>query len=333
MPTLLTVGLPVYNAMPYLKETVESLFSQTVGDFQILAVVGNCKDGSIEYLESLRDSRLRIVREQKPGLIPALNQMLHSIETPWLVRQDADDVSYPRRIERLLQYIQRFPEAGMFYSLADYHPKSRSVGRFRCTRGTPEELRAIAKAGYLLSFCHTSVALNKVKTLAVGGYREESHTEDADLWWRMALETEIRFIPEPLVGFRQNEASRTARNLVGQHVEALYVQYCLLSHLWSRKAEPLERVSPVLETLLSQRDLRANEALRGFNMQLAEGRRIAAVFELLRCCALSPRYLVRRLGDEFWRTAPITNGIAPQKYLERKEDLWQRTDAELYASS
>src|SRR5271163_729347 len=101
MRALLTVGLPVYNSMPYLKEAVDSLLSQTVQDFKILAVVDDCSDGSVEYIESIRDRRLRVIRQPKSGLVKALNLTLRETDTPWLIRQDTDDVSYPNRLERI----------------------------------------------------------------------------------------------------------------------------------------------------------------------------------------------------------------------------------------
>ena len=58
---LLTVGLPVRNAMPYLRQTMECLLNQSSREFKILAVVDDCDDGSLEYLASINDDRLRLV--------------------------------------------------------------------------------------------------------------------------------------------------------------------------------------------------------------------------------------------------------------------------------
>lgn len=53
MAPLLTVGVPVYNGMPFLMETMESLFGQTFADFKILVINDGSKDDSLEYLRSL----------------------------------------------------------------------------------------------------------------------------------------------------------------------------------------------------------------------------------------------------------------------------------------
>lgn len=322
MQNLITVGIPVYNSMPYLPETIESLLNQTVQDFQILAIVDGATDDSLAYLESVQHPRLKVVVQPNMGLTPTLNRMLREVTTPWLVRQDADDISYPTRVERILEHISQYPDAGMFYSLAEYYPRKRSVGLFRCTRGTPEQLRKIVQSGYLLSICHPSVTLNVEKALQIGGYRREVYIEDADMWWRMALAYDIQFIPEILVGFRQNFGSLTSKNHERQIVHGLYVQYLLLSRLWGYSPEPVEKIEQHLGTLLPASFFRAKELLRTFNMRLAERKYFQALLSLVGAAYTSPKYFLSRLRDEFIHDNVIANGVDPAIFKERKELLW-----------
>ena len=320
---LITVALPVYNAMPYLLEAMESLLAQTTRRFEILAIVDGATDTSLEYLRSIRDERLRVLTQTNQGVTPTLNRLLTECRTPWLVRQDADDISHPQRIGRLMEAIAAAPEAAMFYSLANYHPRGQSVGRFRCSRGTPGELRAIVADGYLLSICHPTVALHVEKTRALGGYRVGLYNEDADLWWRMALAHAIHFIPEELVGFRQNAASVSSQHLMEQMTAALYVQYLLLSHLRKRAPRPFEAIRERLGRMLRPAKLRAKEQLRTFNMALAEKRYLRASAAFAASAITSPGYVLGRLQDEFAPTGRIVNGIAPRLFFEQQEALWQ----------
>lgn len=328
--SLITIGLPVYNAMPYLPEAMESLFAQQCSNFEILAIVDGATDSSLEYLRSLAahpsiGSRLRILAQSNQGVTPTLNRMLRECRTPWLVRQDADDISHPHRIGRLLSAIESAPRAAMFYSLANYHPRGGAVGTFRCTRGNPRQLGDIVRRGYLLSICHPTVALNVEKTRALGGYRIGLHNEDADLWWRMALEHEIHCIPEELVGFRQNESSVSSRNLASQAVAALYIQYLLLSHLTRRAPRSLAAIQDFLQSLLSLPKLRAKERLREFNIQLANKRYLRAAAAIAASAAASPAHVFGRIRDELVPSRPaklIMNGISPRLFFQHQEVLW-----------
>ncbi len=319
---VLTIGLPVYNAMPYLPESVESILGQSVPEFQLLAIVDGSTDGSLEYLHSIRDARLRVVEQQHCGLTFTLNRMLRECETPWLVRQDADDISTPERLLRIFEAIQQHPDAGMFYSHAAYYPRNKSVGLYRCTRGTPDEIRSVARSGYLPAICHPSAALNVQKTLAIGAYRPGIQCEDADLWWRMALAYDIQFIPEVLLLFRQNGSSLTSRNLRQQALHGLYVQYLLLSQLQSRVPERLSDVEDELLELLQETSLLAKEKLRLFNMHLGQGERWAALRALASSFAASPGYVLERVRDEFLPPQAISNGVEPRLFQQRKESLW-----------
>jgi glycosyltransferase involved in cell wall biosynthesis len=326
----LTVGMPVCDAMPWLPEAIDSLLQQTTSAFQILAIVDGGSDGSGAYLRDLENKmaragfpwpRLRVLEQAHAGITATLNRLLYEARTPWLVRMDADDVSYPTRMEKLGEAIAEHPEAGLIYSLADYHPRERCAGQFRCSRGTPEELRAMVRSGYLLSICHSSVALNVEKVRAAGGYRMNIHAEDADLWWRMALQFEIHCVPEALVGFRLNPESVSSRNLENQQLAAIYVQYLLLSELWGKQPRPFGEIARPLGEFLQPAAVEAKEALREFNMLLAEKRYMRGLGALARAFHVSPGYVSRRVRDEL-RKAAIGNGVAPDKFWKRKEALW-----------
>ncbi|MFP5228631.1 MAG: glycosyltransferase family A protein [Acidobacteriota bacterium] len=326
----MTVGIPVCDAMPWLPEAIESLQAQTIGSFQILAIVDGGSDGSAAFLRDLENRmarigfpwpRLRVLEQEHAGVTATLNRLLYEARTPWLVRMDADDVSYPNRIEKLHKAIEQHPDAGLIYSLADYHPRDRCAGQFRCSQGSPDQLRATVRSGYLLSICHSSVALNIDKVRAAGGYRMDIHAEDADLWWRMALRHEIHCIPEPLVGFRIHPQSVSSRNLEYQQLAAVYVQYLLLSELWGKKPRPLQEVAEPLGSFVHPAAFEAKEALREFNMQLAEKRYLRSLGALAHAFHASPGYVSRRVRDELRRSV-VGNGVAPKKFWDRKEVLW-----------
>lgn len=317
----MTVGIPVCNAMPWLPEAIGSLLAQTTSDFEILVIVDGGTDGSAAWLHSLRDSRLRILEQPNAGVTATLNRLLREVRTPWLVRQDADDVSYPARLEKLIAAAHRWPDAGLIYSLADYHPREHCTGRFRSSLGSPDELRSIVKSGYLLSICHSAAALNVEKARALGGYRGMPHAEDADLWWRMTLRYDVRCIPEALVGFRQNPGSVSSRYFHQQQMGGLYVQYLLLSELWGLEPRPLPEIAETLLRFLKPAALRAKESLRRFNMHRSQRKHVRSLAALLQTAFTSPTYLAQRVLDEL-HPAGIGNGVAPHLFLRERKLLW-----------
>ena len=322
MGHLLTVGIPVYNAMPYLSESVQSILGQTYSDFEVLVINDGSTDDSLPYLQSLRDPRLRIISQKNQGLTATLNRMLAETQTPWLARHDADDVAYPHRLARTVEYLNRYPESGMVCSLAEYYPRG-CYGQFRATRGNPDQFRDLVLSGYLPICCHPTVTLNVERARAVGGYRFDLLVEDIDLWWRMALKYDIRFIPEVTVGVRQNLKSTSSANLAQQALHTLYIQYLLLSHLWSLTPLPYEQACQQLSRLLDARKLEFKTHLRGFNIELGRGNRCKALWELGSAIMTSPANFSRRIFDELLVHRTICLGERPALFAKNRNALWQ----------
>jgi hypothetical protein len=318
---LITVGIPVYNAMPYLQESVESLLAQTYREFELLVIDDGSTDDSLAYLQSLRDPRIRVVHQENRGLTTTLNRMLVEARSPWLVRHDADDVALPHRLARTIEYIGKYPQSGMFCSLAEYFPKE-CCGLFRGTRGGPEDFRSLVLGGYLPTICHPTVTLNVNRTIAAGGYRFDLYVEDIDLWWRMALSSDIQLIPEVLLGFRQNLKSISSANLAKQSLHTLYVQYLLLSHLWNLEPLAFDQACPHLSQLIDHNKLEFKTRLRGFNIELGRQNRAKAVVNLAAAFISSPAGLVRRVLDEYISDRVVSLGEDPELFAKHLTFLW-----------
>src|SRR5687767_7363254 len=110
---MLTVLMPVYNAMPFLGEAVQSVLSQEAGDFTLLALDGGSKDGSVEYLRSLSDPRVQVVAFEQLGLGATLKHALEICQTELFARMDADDRCDPTRFSKQLAFLKDHPEVGM----------------------------------------------------------------------------------------------------------------------------------------------------------------------------------------------------------------------------
>lgn len=108
---LVSVILPVYNAMPYLEQAIQSIYSQTVTDWELIAVDDCSTDGSWDYLQRIDDPRVRLSRNpenKKQSYTQNLGiDMAHG---KYIARMDADDLSLPLRLERQIEALEATPE-------------------------------------------------------------------------------------------------------------------------------------------------------------------------------------------------------------------------------
>lgn len=337
MTPSITIGIPVYNGMPWICETVESIRQQTCSDFAVLIIDDGSTDGSAEYLQSLRDPRFRVIRQENRGITATLNRMLTETESPWLMRQDADDIAFPERVARTLEYIQRYPNAGLLFSHACHYQNNRTFGRLLTTEGSPEVLHRLTISGYLPAICHSTVVLNIAKTRELGGYRFDLNVEEYDIFWRMALAHDLRLIPETLVGYRMRNGSISARNMRSQASAILYIQYLLLSALSGVDPQPYPSVKECLDTIIDRRALDYRLHMREALTALGALRFSAMIAGAVRGVASSPELFVRRvlyqMGKQIGQPQTVHVGVAPEKLLARAKELWPGEKAEPRISS
>jgi len=301
---------------------MDSILNQPFDDCEILVINDGSKDGSWDYLKSIKDRRLRLISQENRGLTPTLNRLLQEARSSWLVRMDADDVACPNRLQLVAEHVTQWPHSGMFYSRARLHQQTSAVSLNRTTEATPSELRVQTQMGYLLSICHSSVVLNIQKTLALGGYRFNLHIEDLDLWWRMALAHDIVFIPEITVAYRLNSGGICATHLGELECETLYAQYLLLSQLWNKPAHSYLQVQSVLQSFLEQSKLVYREQMWKAAIAVSARKYARAGRHMVAAACSDPSRFLERALYPIKRPAKIKIGAPPEAFSKNCQRLW-----------
>lgn len=70
---LVSVIIPVYNKRKFIKETIDSVVNQSYQNFEIIVVDDGSTDSSIDIVNSLSDSRLRVFSQLNSGVERARN--------------------------------------------------------------------------------------------------------------------------------------------------------------------------------------------------------------------------------------------------------------------
>ena len=212
---LLTIGLPVYNARPYLEDTLRSIFAQTLQDWELIVFDDGSTDGSGAFLERVRDPRVRVLgAKQNRGLAVALNLIHDEARGQYIARMDADDLMHPERMARQLAFLGRCPEVDVVgCSLV-------SVGRRGEPRGArllPAEHEAITQASAAgARLCHATV-MARADWWHRFRYNEKNRgCEDLELW--LASQSSSRFanLPELLYYYREYSSFSLPRYLLNR---------------------------------------------------------------------------------------------------------------------
>jgi glycosyltransferase involved in cell wall biosynthesis len=206
-----SVLLPVYNAGKYLAPAIESVLNQQFRDFELLLLNDGSTDGSAAVLESFaaRDKRCRLHAWPNRGLIATLNAGIELAAADMLIRMDADDLCRPDRFARQMAHMDAHPECvalGSRVMLID--AEGWPISEFFGQELEHDAIDAAHLAGRGGSICHPTAMIRKAAMLQIGGYRPDyPHSEDYDLFLRLAEAGALANLPDVLLDYRQHADS------------------------------------------------------------------------------------------------------------------------------
>ena len=207
----ITIILPVYNGIQYLEQCVNSVLSQSFANFQFLIIDDCSTDKSWEYLQSLKDSRVILFRNEKnKGLFYNLNFLIKKNGSSLIKLWSQDDVMYNNCIEEVIKFHQLHTNIGFSYTSKDYIDGNGNPIVIKKIDNTPvivnRDLHTrIAFITGSITGNIANVTLSKAALDKVGLFNEEMKISgDFEMWVRMAKEFDIGFIKIPLIQLRNH---------------------------------------------------------------------------------------------------------------------------------
>lgn len=111
---MVTIAMPFHNAETTIAVSIRSLLTQSFSDFELLL----CDDGSTDkgatVVRSFRDQRIVFWSDgRRRKLSNRLNECINRARGVFFARMDADDVAYPERIAKQLEYLRQHPSVDL----------------------------------------------------------------------------------------------------------------------------------------------------------------------------------------------------------------------------
>lgn len=206
---LVSVLIPCFNAEKYVEDAVRSIMTQTYENLEIVLIDDCSTDGTPQILDRLKetDDRIKVYRnEENLKLIKTLNKGLELCSGEYIARMDSDDISFPTRIEKQVNFLNENVDYGivsaMFFTFKNLDGKKNLY----INPSTNEELRAflLFKSG----ICHPAVMMRRslFTELSFRFEDEYLHVEDYALWSKVMYKTKLANLNEPLLYYRVHES-------------------------------------------------------------------------------------------------------------------------------
>ncbi len=196
---VVSVVMPVYNAEKYLNDAIESILNQTFNNFEFLIIDDGSTDSSHSIIQSFLDKRIRCIHHDfNKGLIFSLNEGMREASGEYIVRMDADDISFPTRIEKQINYFKMNPDVDV---VGSYFIGLNSNKVFEMVL-SHNEIRT--QMLFNSTMAHPTIVLRRMKFINNNLFfsNEYKHAEDYELWVRAAQVIKFANIPEVLLRYR-----------------------------------------------------------------------------------------------------------------------------------
>jgi glycosyltransferase involved in cell wall biosynthesis len=216
-----SVVMPAYNSAHTVSVAIESVLSQTRGDFELIVVDNGSSDDTVDRVAPyLGDDRLTLISEREPGPAQARNAGLAVARGVYVSLLDSDDVWLPRYLEVMGSALDDDPVAAVAYTdawvlddglrkiarrtaMSPYHPP-------RTPKDAESFLRALLVLG---NFVFVGATIRRSTLTAIGPFRlGVDSAEDYELWLRFAAGGH-RFVRcrEPLAIYRRSAGQLTSQ--------------------------------------------------------------------------------------------------------------------------
>lgn len=199
MPRI-SVIMPAYNAAPYVSAAISSILDQTFSDFELIVIDDGSTDSTVDIIAGFSDERLRLLQnERNQGLVVSLARGIETARGELIARMDADDISLPQRLDRLVEMIDSDRGLGVVSCAYEDFDESHECLGVTTLPSTDADIRRDLYCKTHV-FCHAGSLMRKTALFDVDGYRAEWFpVEDRDLWlrmmarWRSANSTEVLY--------------------------------------------------------------------------------------------------------------------------------------------
>jgi glycosyltransferase involved in cell wall biosynthesis len=214
----ISVIMSAYNGGLFMRSAIDSILEQTFRDFEFIIINDGSLDNTREIISEYakKDPRIVLVdNENNIGLTQSLNKGLKIAKGELIARMDADDLSFPQRLERQVKVLEANKNAGAvgswYYIINE---KGEVIGNFQPPTNNIQIKKAFLDSAPII---HSSLMVKSKVLENVGFYNEEfKYAQDRDLLLRIAKSYELMVIPEYLVKYRNNKNSISLQKEIEQ---------------------------------------------------------------------------------------------------------------------
>jgi len=202
--TLVSIGIPFYNSEKYLKDAIKSVIKQTYSNWELILLDDGSDDNSLEIAHKYEeeDERIKVISDgENLGLPKRLNQLSELSKGYYYARMDADDIMFPNRIEKQIEYLNNNKNVDLLGSgLVSIDNKNNIIGIRTGDFSNYFTLKDALKSVW----CPHPTISGKREWFLSNKYDESlRRSQDYELWIRTVEKSNFVRLKEPYLFYRE----------------------------------------------------------------------------------------------------------------------------------
>jgi glycosyltransferase involved in cell wall biosynthesis len=219
---LISVVIPTYNRVPFLKDAIDSVLSQTFQAFELIVIDDGSTDDTPNLLSSY-GNKIKVITQANQGPSAARNRGIEAAKGKWIAFLDSDDVWKPDKLEKQVQFIIDYPDTRVCQTEETWIRNGKRVN--------PRKKHEM-HSGWIYEKClplcivsPSSVMIHQDVFEKVGLFDETMPAcEDYDLWLRISPYYPVLLIRKQLIikqGGHADQQSRAVDSLDRLRIKAI----------------------------------------------------------------------------------------------------------------
>ena len=203
---LVTIICPSYGHERFIQAALESFASQSHSNLEILVVDDCSPDDSNKIIESIRDSRLRLLKNRyNAGVSNTLNRALAEASGEVVCICASDDRMNPDHVERVLDAFDDGSGIGAVYAKLEYVDENdRSIGYASPSEGGRFSLLRDLFFDGNMNLAAPGSSFKRDVFERIGTFKPALiQTQDYDFNVRVLLNFDLKILAEPTIKYRR----------------------------------------------------------------------------------------------------------------------------------
>jgi len=241
-----SIVLSAYNAGLFIRETLESILSQTHRNFELLVYDDGSRDNTWDIIQqfSTRDARIRATKQENIGQSATLNQGIAEANYPLVMIFDADDIMMPNCVAMQVAFLEMHPQLVGAGCLARFiNAQGKEFWNEKNPFVTVESFEKTRLNGETLFFRHPGFIFRReIFNRLPGGYRNIAQSNDIDMFNRLADLGPILTNPQVLMKYRvhANQDSLAYKNRLEPRLTWAWIGACAAARCKNEKEPTLQ---------------------------------------------------------------------------------------------